>query len=154
MRTEKLWEADSFLRLPNDITKWILRESKTTSEIKVVLYISRLSHGFKRRRTTGRLCLGDFSSELKCNVSTASRAISKLLKAKRIFRFDPQGVYHYYSLYPDAMEHDAVTKPFTVGARAHGMDATSAKRSFASTQGFRGGPESMASIPKRKGFTE
>ena len=149
MNTTRLWQAGSFTRLPNDVAEWLLHQAATLSEVKIVLLIARLSCGFDRWKTNGRLCLGDFAAELGCNVSTASRTITKLLKAGRVYRFDPQGPYHYYSLYSDAKAHEASAKRHAPGTKAHDVGAKEARPPFAPTQGFRGGVESISSIMKR-----
>lgn len=149
MNTSNLWQAGSFTRLPNDVTEWILHKSETVSEIKIVLFIARLSCGFDRWKTNGRLCLGDFAAELGCNVSTASRTIAKLLKAGRVYRFDPQGPYHYYSLYSDAKAHEASAKRHAPDTKDRATDAREARSPFAPMQSVRGGAESISSIMKR-----
>ena len=97
---------NQYTQFPNDVLGWIVHEAKTKNEAKVVSLIARLSCGFHRRRTHRRLNLDFFASELNCDRSTISRVITSLLKQKRIFRFDPQGNYFYYSLYPNPAKQE------------------------------------------------
>ena len=150
VNTRNLWSASRFTQTPNEVIRWVCREAKSVAEIRMVLLIARLSCGFKKRSTIGRYCLGDFAGELGCHVSTVQRAVKRLQKVERIFRFDPQGDHFYYSLYdPDAMRDRTGATPHGAIARRTTVAAKRDKSLFAPTQHARGGTEHISSVVQR-----
>ena len=145
--TTKLWESKTYTKTPNDILGWLLHDAKTETEVRLVLFIVRCSHGFHRKRTHGRLCQDDFARELGCNKGTISRTVTALLRRKRLFRFSGQGEHFFYSLYdPSTTDVDRSTTKDVAAATGNDQHTTPPKKSVASMQPRSWGAQPVSSL--------
>lgn len=150
MKTAKLWDAKTHTRIPNNLLRWLICGTNTPHEVKAALLIARLSLGFHRKKTIGRLDLPDFVSLLKCDRATVSRAITALRKRRKIFRYDRQGNHFYYSLYgPKAIHDDRNATPHDPNATPPAQVATSHQATVAAVQRSSEENEHISSVMQR-----
>ncbi len=136
MDTTNLWQQDKFTKIPNAIIGFILHDCKYLPEARIVLFIARISIGFRgRTKTNKRLDYTDFAKEIGYSVSTVCRMIERLLRAEKIYRFDPEGYHFYYSLQPpDAKSVSVDAKKPTVDEKDHVTGEKMPDKSFALMQ--------------------
>jgi hypothetical protein len=132
MDTSNLWQKDKYTSVINELLGWMCNEAQTLPEVRVVVFVIRLSIGFHREATNARLDYKKFSTACGFSISTICRTINKLLKEKRLFRSEPLGDAYYYSVYPpgvgksftDAKKHGAHATINGMDAKKHGVDAS------------------------------
>jgi len=108
-------EKGTLLRtgIPNCLLESIIEGDFTLVETRIILFISRMTFGF-RREETNYLGLEDFASEIDLNKSNISKAIKGLLKEKIIFRNMKNGNKYKYAVnlfwYGARMKHYKISK--------------------------------------------
>ena len=139
---ENLWK-NGYVQIPCDVLGWCMHEAKSMYEIRIVIYVARLSCGFHRGITNKRLSQKDFANAAGCDPATISRVLGRLLSVGRMFRCDPQGDYFFYSLRGAgarlAESSDCASAiPFGANATKDRIDAMSGKEQIARMQGEEG----------------
>ena len=147
LETVNLWQPDKYSQVPNDVMGWVCHKANRLVEVKIVLLIARLSLGFRRSRTIGRLSQDNFAKELNCSPSSVCRAMKRLEQEAKIFKSNPQGDHYYYSLRdPSAIVTGKQSTRSRTGAKTSAIGASKPVASLASTQSFRGGTEHISSV--------
>lgn len=87
-----------FTQVPTCILWSIVDGQLTLSEVKMVLYISRMSYGFRRDVADCYLSLDDFAKNTFTAKSHVSKALSSLLKKRYIIRGQKLRGGHKYAI--------------------------------------------------------